>query len=149
MRIASIASAVLSLGVSAAVPSMAKADQWHGHDDRRYDDRRVVVERRVVQRPVYRDSYRDDFRRREEFRDIDVNVSLPDVPRSVLDTLDYERHGSVETIQFVRRNGQEFYRFGVDERRGAQTVIRIGANGRLLTIGEQESCDPAYAVYRR
>src|SRR5258706_13122703 len=147
MRIASIASAVLSLGVSAAVPSMAKADHFRGRDDRRFDDRRVIVERRVVERPVYRDTYRDSYR--EEFRDIDVNVSLRDVPRSVLTTLDCERHGPVETVQFVRRAGQEFYRFGVDERRGAQTVIRIGANGRLLTVGEQESCDPGYQAYRR
>jgi hypothetical protein len=144
MRIASIASAVLSLGVSAAVPSLAKADHFRGRDyDRRFDDRRVIVERRVVERPVYRDTYRDAY------RDIDVNVSLRDVPASVLNTLDCERHGPIQTIQFVRRDGQEFYRFGVDERRGAQTVIRIGANGRLLTIGEQESCDPGYQVYRR
>jgi hypothetical protein len=148
MRIASIASAVLALGISAAVPSMAKADHFRGRDyDRRYDDRRVIVERRVIERPVYRDSYRDSYR--ESYRDIDVNVSLRDVPSSVLNTLDCERHGEVETIQFVRRDGQEFYRFGVNERRGAQTVIRIGSNGRLLTIGQQEACDPGYAVYRR
>ena len=95
----------------------------------------------------YRDTYRDSYR--EEFRDIDVNVSLRDVPHSVLAALDCERHGPIETVQFVRRSGQEFYRFGVDERRGAQTVIRIGANGRLLTVGEQEARDPGYAFYRR
>ena len=145
MRIASIASAVLALGVSAVVPSMAKADHFRGRDfDRRYDDRRVVVERRVIEPPVVREIYRGDV-----YRDIDVTVSLRDVPSSVRNALDCERHGPVETVQFVRRNGQEFYRFGVDERRGAQTIIRIGSNGRLLTIGEQQDCDPGYAVYRR
>jgi hypothetical protein len=118
---------------------MAKADHWRDRDyGRRYEDRRVIVERRVVERPIYREVYRD----------IDVNVSLRDVPRCVIDTLNGERHGPVETVQFVRRDGQEFYRFGVDERRGAQTVIRIGANGRLLTIGEQEVCDTGYVIHR-
>ena len=142
MKLAWIGSAALALGVSAAIPSFASADSWRRGDDRshvRYErDRHVEVR---VER------YRDDDR----FRDFDQDISLRDVPRNVLDTLNCEVHGRVGEVQYVHRDGKFFYRFQVDSdgRRGADASVRIGANGRLLSVEEATQCDAGFRGYHR
>src|SRR3954468_17049527 len=90
MKKSLIASAVLALGVSAAVPTLASAD-WR-RDDYRRDDVRLRED-------IYRDQLRHD--RRDFDDDFDRNISVREVPRNVLDTAEYERHGMrIESIQF-------------------------------------------------
>ena len=142
MKLAWIGSAALALGVSAAIPSFASADSWRRNDDRshvRYErDRHVEVR---VER------YRDDDR----FRDFDQDISLRDVPRNVIDTLNCEVHGRIGEVQYVHRDGKFFYRFQVDSdgRRGADESVRIGANGRLLSVEEVAQCDAGFRGYHR
>jgi hypothetical protein len=132
-----LASAALALGVSAAVPSFARAD--YGRD--------------------YRDSgrdYRDGDRRWERDRhdhhverDFDVNVSMRDVPHEVRHTIDDLRRGrAIESVQFVKRDGKYFYRFRVDARGRDDVNFRINPAGRLLSVQEVEECDRGYVVSR-
>jgi hypothetical protein len=139
MKLAWIGSAALTLGVSAAIPSFASADSWRRGDDRYHDrDRRVDV--RIERVRV------DD-----RFRDFDQDISLRDVPRNVLDTLNCEVHGRVGEVQYVHRDGKFFYRFQVDSdgRRGADASVRVGANGRLLSVEEAAQCDAGFRGYHR
>ena len=132
MKLAWITSAALAMGVSAAIPSLAHADNWRGHRD--YHDRDV----RVVERGRYDrvDRYRD--------RDFDNDIPLREVPRNVMDTLgDYTHGGRINAVQFVHRDGKFFYRFQVDGRREDQS-IRIGENGRLLSVEEVAQCDAGW-----
>src|SRR5436190_12071006 len=106
MRKSLIASAVLALGVSAVMPAFASAD-WRGdRRDDRYDRR---------------DDWRHDYDRRDDRRyndDFDREISLRDVPRNVLESVDYARRGHrIEAVQFVHRNGNFFYRFRIDDPR--------------------------------
>ncbi len=129
MKLAWIGSAALALGVSAAIPSFASADSWRRGDDRshvRYErDRHVEVR---VER------YRDDDR----FRDFDQDISLRDVPRNVLDTLNCEVHGRIGEVQYVHRDGKFFYRFQVDSdgRRGADASVRT--RGSAVITGKTD-----------
>ena len=124
MRIRTIASTLLALGLSAAVPTMAQADHQRVHrDDERYHARHAP----------------------EVCRDFDVNVSLRDVPRCVIETLNCESRGPIDSIQHVSRDGRFFYRFGIGGHRDTETVVRIAADGHLLTVGEVEKCEPSYS----
>jgi hypothetical protein len=142
MKLAWIGSAALALGVSAAIPSFASADSWRRDDGRshvRYErDRRVDV--RIERVRV------DD-----RFRDFDQDISLRDVPRNVIDTLNCESHGAIGAVQYVHRDGKFFYRFQVDRdgRRGADASVRIGANGHLLSVEEVAQCDAGFRGYHR
>lgn len=143
MRWKLLGGAVLGLGISLATPTFAKADQHRDdhrrietrdvrHDwDRRDSHREVIVERRpiyetqrvvVAPAPVYVTS------------DIDTPVQMCDVPAVVANTL-YRQgfNGRVEAVQFVRRDGQAFYRFRTDTARGCLDV-RIGRDGGFLGV---------------
>ncbi|MDB5319900.1 MAG: hypothetical protein JWN40_1531 [Phycisphaerales bacterium] len=150
MKLAWIGSAALALGVSAMVPSFASADSWR-RDNRDNGRVQVRIERDRVDH--YRDNgrYDDRFRNDERFRDFDRDISLRDVPRNVLDTLNCEVHGRVGEVQYVHRDGKFFYRFQVDSdgRRGADASVRIGENGRLLSVEEAAQCDVGFRGYRR
>ena len=142
MKLAWIGSAALALGVSAAIPTFASADSWHRDNGRV----QVRVERvRVDHDRDYR-GYDDRFRDDERFRDFDRDISLRDVPRNVLDTLNCEVHGRIGEVQYVHRDGKFFYRFQVDSdgRRGADASVRIGENGRLLSVEEIAQCDAGW-----
>jgi len=144
MKLAWIGSAALALGVSAAIPSFASADGWR-HDDRDRHDRRDRVEVRHVEVrhvPEVRVRVERDY-------DFDRDISLRDVPGNVLDTLNCEVHGRIDGVQYVHRDGKFFYRFEVDgdRRAGADASVRIGANGRLLSIEEIAQCDAGFRGY--
>ena len=131
-----IAPAALALGLMSAVPSFAKADSRYDRDRREYRDYRDRD---------YRD-YRDD-RRYYYDRDIDVDIPLSRVPGDVLRTVDCERHGRrIEAVQFVRRDGKEFYRFRIDDPswRDRDVNIRVQPGGRLLSIEEAQNWDVRY-----
>jgi hypothetical protein len=137
-KIRLIGSAALALGVMTAVPTFARAD----HRDYR-DDRRDYRDRDYRGRD-YRD-YRDD--RREYYRDIDVDIPLSRVPYEVMRTVDCERRGQrIEAVQFVRRDGKEFYRVRIDDpgRYDRDVNIRVQPGGRLLSIEEAQNWDVRY-----
>jgi hypothetical protein len=140
MKLAWIGSAVLALGVSAAVPTFARAD--YRHEDRDHDR----YERRDYDR--HDDHFRDDdrFRHDDRYRDFDHDVSLRDVPRNVMETFNCEIHGRIERVQYVHRDGKFFYRFEVDgdRRYEGDSSVRIGANGRLLSVEEAAQCDAGW-----
>jgi hypothetical protein len=135
MKLAWIGSAVLALGISAAIPSFASADSRR-HDDRSHE--RYEHERRDNQRRDY-----DHERYDERYRDFDTDISLRDVPRNVMETFNCEIHGRIESVQYVHRDGKYFYRFEVDgdRRYAGDASVRIGANGRLLSIQEAAQWD--------
>jgi hypothetical protein len=136
-----IGGAVLTLGLSFGIPSIAKADHLrddHGRDNGRFvhetrgreirqdvvvEHRPIIRDRVIVQQPVYVTT------------DIDQTVQLCDVPSCVASTLSREGYnGRVEAVQFVRRGGENFYRFRVDNSRGCFD-LRISADGGFLGIG--------------
>ena len=146
MKLAWIGSAALALGVSAAIPSFASADGWRHDDHDRYDRRDRIEVRHVEVRHV------PDVRIRIDDRDdcdFDRDISLRDVPRNVLDTLNCEVRGGIGEVQYVHRDGKYFYRFQIDRdgRRGADESVRIGANGRLLSVEEVAQCDAGFRGY--
>ena len=143
MRFGLLTTAALTLGISAVMPSFAKADRVHDDHDR---GRTEVRDHRDVRRDHDRDVHRDVIveRRPEIIRervivrdpiiinsDCDEQVSLNSVPSCVLNTLDHQFGGRIETVQFVRRDGQSFYRFRVDGRRG-DLDVRIALDGCFL-----------------
>jgi hypothetical protein len=133
MKKSLIASAVLALGVSAAVPTLASAD-WR-HDDWRHD--------REIREDIRHDQWAHDHRYIDD--DFDRNISIREVPRNVLDTADYERHGlRIESIQFVHRNGNFFYRFRLDGpgRHDRDINLRISPGGKLMSVEEAGRIDP-------
>ncbi|HEY7118469.1 MAG TPA: hypothetical protein VH475_17905 [Tepidisphaeraceae bacterium] len=135
MNLKWITSSVVALGLTAAIPSFARADvrrDWHDND--RYHDRYDHD----------RDVNRVDVRYE---RDFDTDVNIRDVPRVVLDTVDRERHGRrIEAVQYVLRDGKYFYRFRIDDpgRRDIDMNLRVNPGGRLLSIEEAQQCDPGY-----
>jgi hypothetical protein len=137
MKKSLIASAVLALGISAAVPTIARAD-WRRDYDRRDDWRRSDDVRRD-----YRDDWRHDHRHIDD--DFDRQISLRDVPPTVMDTADWARRGRrIESVQFVHRNGNFFYRFRIDDpgRFDRDMNIRISPGGKLMSVEEAGRIDP-------
>jgi len=143
-KIRLIGSAALALGVMTAVPSFARADHRDYRDDRRdyRDDRRDYRDR------DYRRDYRDYRDGRGYYdRDVDVDIPLSRVPYEVMRTVDCERHGRrIEAVQFVCRDGKEFYRFRIDDpgRYDRDVNIRVQPGGRLLSIEEAQNWDVRY-----
>ena len=134
-KIRLIGSAALALGLMSAVPTFAKAD---GRYDRDWRDHREYRDR------DYRD-YRDD--RRYYTRDFDVDVPLSRVSREAIRTAECEARGRrIESVQFVCRDGKEFYRFRIDDpgRYDRDVNIRVQPGGRLLSIEEAQNWDVRY-----
>jgi hypothetical protein len=134
-KIRLIGSAALAVGLMAAIPSFAHADDRRWGRDRDYRDRDHREYR------DYRD-YRDD--RRYYTRDFDVDVPLSRVPRDVLRTVDCETRGRrIESVQYVCRDGKLFYRVRIDDpgRFDRDVNIRVQPGGRLLSIEEAEQWD--------
>ncbi len=115
MRYSLMTSAILGLGVSLLATSSAKAD--HNVRDRAYD-RSYPEERR-----------RDDVYRSE--RTVE-RTDVRDVPGRVRDRVDDYRHGRpIEFVEYVRGDGESFYRFRIDDRHG-DFYLEIAPNGHLL-----------------
>jgi hypothetical protein len=139
MKLRWIATAALALTVSAALPTVAQADDYRGRD--RYEDARHR-DRYERDRGYDRlDHHRHDHDRGHVRyqREFDVDIPLREVPRNVMETANYERRGyRIEAVQHVFRDGKFFYRFRIDDpgRRDRDMNIRIAANGRLLTVEE-------------
>src|SRR5256885_130831 len=113
MRYSLLSSAILGLSVMAT--SSAKAD--HYVRDRDYD-RTYREERR-----------RDDVYRSERVERLDVR----DLPGRVRDRVDDYRHGRpIEFVEYVRGDGESFYRFRIDDRRHGDFYLEIAPNGHLL-----------------
>ena len=107
MKMTSISSAALGLGISLFGATAAHADHYSRD---RYDDRA--------------------YRRSERF---DESVDWRDLPGRVRDRVDDYRHGrSIESIRYVREDGESFYRFRIDDRRRGDFYIDIAPNGHLL-----------------
>lgn len=145
-----LTTAALTLG-SLALPTFARADRVHDDHGRvehrevlRSEHRDVIVDRRpeVIRRDrvIVHDERPTVIVRHDPAvivtsGDCDYGVALGDVPGCVMDTLTRRGFaGQVETVQFVRRDGQTFYRFRVDDGRHADLDVRIALNGDLLGI---------------
>jgi hypothetical protein len=154
-RLIKSTAAALTLGLAAFVPSFAKADD-RGHFDR--NDHRDVRDVRTVREEPRRDEHRDFDRRdvrvhdeqvvvRPEIRDrvivqpapvyvtpeTDTPIDLCNVPGVVMNTVNGETRGRIESVTLVCRDGKDFYRFIVDNGRG-DLDVRIGTNGKLLSV---------------
>ncbi len=126
MRFSLIASAVLGLGVSAAVPSMAKADEWR-HD---YRSDREVCHPRQEYREEHRQEVRQEVRRD---RNCVEDVSIRDLPGRVLDRVDDYRHGRpIEFAQLVRDEDRSFFRVRIDDRDHGDFYLEVAPDGHLL-----------------
>jgi hypothetical protein len=140
MKLAWITSAALALGVSAAIPTMTKADE-------RYRDRDSD---RFSRRDVERHEYRDrDFRDRD-FRDRDIRdrevivvrevptvcvdtVSFCDVPSRVQDRVNEYRHGrGIQLSQRVSDQGRTFYQFSICDTQHGDFTLQIEPSGHLF-----------------
>lgn len=138
----------LALGLVGGVPSLAKADHVHegrrevrvetryDRDEHRFDrDRREIrVERPGIRievnprtRPIYVPApvYSTG--------DCDVSVPLANVPGVVLDTVNRNRGGAIDSAEFIRTAGAESYRFVVDAPGGGHLDLRTDCGGRLLS----------------
>lgn len=152
-----LTTAALTLG-TVALPSLAKADRVH--DDHRGNDRGRVERHEVARHDDHRDVIVN--RRPEVIRhdrvivhedrpavivrpapvivaapagDCDYGVALSGVPGCVVGTLDGQGFGGrVEAVQFVRRDGQTFYRFRVNNGPRGDLDVRIALDGDLLGI---------------
>lgn len=124
MRYGLIASAVLSLGFSAVIPSVAKAGDWrHDHEsdrserhDERCDDRR-------------------EDRREDRHRDRNCveDLSIRDLPGRVLDRVDDYRHGRrIESAQLVHDEDRAFFRVRIDDRDHGDFYLELASDGHLL-----------------
>jgi hypothetical protein len=73
-------------------------------------------------------------------RDVEEQLRLYDLPRPVRETIEAERgRRPVKQIDFVRRNGHEFYRVAIDEHGNVDTVLYVSERGRVLD--EQQVLD--------
>ncbi len=128
MRLNWMTSAALALGISAVTPVFAKADYHRDYRDR--DDHREV----------YRDRHED------RCVNVDVVVDVRDLPGCVLDTIRCELRGRpLVSVQFVRRDGSEFYRVRIDNRRDLDQTMLVAPNGRLINAHEEAvACAPDY-----
>ena len=135
-------------------------------DDHRWDDRghsdwdrggerfdrdrdRVVIDRRpvIVQRPVFVAPPPPVVVAPAPaplcLPNVNTDVQLCDVPGNVLDTARHENPGgAIASIQFVRRDGHEFYRFMISSGAGGyggyggapMWDLRVSTGGNLLGI---------------
>ena len=66
---------------------------------------------------------------------VDYTIAICDVPQSVMQSADSQRYGAaIESVQFVRRNGEEFYRFDLIASYGRHLDMRIRPSGKVLGI---------------
>jgi len=66
---------------------------------------------------------------------VDYNVAIGSVPPTVMETVQCEQRGApIESVQFVRRDGEEFYRFMLSAGFGRHLDMRITLGGKLLGI---------------
>ncbi len=93
---------------------------------------------------VKADGYRDD-RGRRDYREryderrgnANVAVDVRDLPRPVFDAVACEARGrAVESAQFVRNQGNEYFRVRIDNRGGDQTML-VATDGRVINPDEQ------------
>jgi hypothetical protein len=139
----SLGTAGLMLGLTALVPTTAKADRVRNERNDHFERRDVRVERHDDHRGWndHRDVHVDRDRVRIEIapppiyidRDFDTTVGLSQVPACVLDTVNYQRRGPIDSIEYIRRGGSEFYRFVVDSPTG-HLDMRVDLAGRLMSI---------------
>ncbi len=120
MRYGLMTSLVLSLGASAAIPSLAKAHEICRIDEPnrgdRYEDRRD-------------DRHEDRHRDRNYIEDL----SIRDLPGRVLDRVDEYRHGRrIEAAQLVHDEDNAFYRVRIDDRDHGDFYLEVASNGHLL-----------------
>jgi uncharacterized membrane protein YkoI len=140
MKMRLLTTAALSLGLSALVPSFAKADHYEGRlvEEHRYDDHRDVgyrpvprevrVERDVRVERVYAPVV-------EVRRDCDVPVSLAEVPARVIDTAERSGNGRrIESVRLERHNGRTTYVVHMERGRKEDIVLRVEPDGDLLAI---------------
>lgn len=116
MRYGLMTSLVLSLGVSAAIPSLAKAHEICRDDESNRGDR-------------YEDRREDRHRDRNYIEDL----SIRDLPGRVLDRVDEYRHGRrIEAAQLVHEEDNAFYRVRIDDRDHGDFYLEVASNGHLL-----------------
>lgn len=124
MRYALIASAVLSLGISAVIPSVAKAEEW----------RHEYESDRSQRHDECRDDRHED-RREDRHRDRNCveDLSIRDLPGRVLDRVDEYRHGRrIESAQLVREDDRAFFRVRIDDRDHGDFYLELASDGHLL-----------------
>jgi hypothetical protein len=151
----------MALGLTAAVPAVAKADhgRYDRHDDRRvewrYEEHRApIVRERVVERRdvcVHHGHWdRDRWVGRPVIvtpapvyvnpapvyveQDCNYGVQICDVPQRVLDVVNVERRGTIESARFVRDYGREYYSFTLCSPLGGHLEMRVDCGGRLISV---------------
>jgi hypothetical protein len=164
MKLSLITSAVLTLGATAFVPSMAKADVRDDHRNVDYRDVRTAERDVRSERDLHsgRDVQVDrdgrfnrdaapsrdvrierDVRVERDIRiepdlqrrDFDRSVLVREVPRQVLDEAARVGNGrSIESVRFVRRAGSSFYALCMDGRNKQEITVRIAPDGCLVSI---------------
>jgi PXPV repeat (3 copies) len=157
-RFGKMLTGIMALGLTAAVPAVAKAD--HGRYDR-YDDHRVERRFEEHRAPIVRERVYVDHRwdRRRVVvtpapvyvtpapvyvtpapvyvgaNDCNYGVAIADVPQRVLDVVNIERRGTIESVRFVRDYGREFYSFTLCSPLGGHLEMRVDCGGRLMSVG--------------
>ena len=130
MRHEFISATVLSLGIAAAIPSVAMAD-----DDRRDRSDRDRTDRREVDRGDRDRIEHREIDRRDEGRrrDYSSEVDLDEVPRRVMDRVNDYRHGRrIEYAKSVHADGRDFYRFRIDDRDHGDFYLDIDYDGQVI-----------------
>ena len=125
MRFSILISAALSLGLTAFIPTAAKADDYN-HCDRHGRGHVRVVEVR----------HQDEWRHENWHRDNDFvdEIGMREVPDRVQDRVNDYRHGrAIEYVQLVHHDGDTFYRFRIDDRREGDFYLHIAPSGHLIT----------------
>ena len=111
MRKGFIAASLLSLGMSAVLPSVVRADDWHHWHDR--------------------DEVRSE--RHDRDRDYAEDVSLREIPGRVMDRVDDYRHGRrIEYARLVHERDREFYRFRIDDRDHGDFYLDVDRDGHVI-----------------
>src|SRR5262249_17835708 len=154
-RLGRIASGTIMAGLSALLPSCTMAGGWH-ESWRRDSDDHAPPQGCVDIREDHREGGgRGRWRRHRVvvvnpppvcappppptpvcvLPDVDYNVDACNVPPVVMQQANCDRRGAVnESIQFVRRGGEEFYRFILDAGFGRHLNMRIMPGGKVLGI---------------
>jgi hypothetical protein len=155
MKMNLIKSLALTLGVSAVIPTIAKAhdrdqcdvpvritrdseryqtdrysDRYAPREDVRYSREEVRYPREEVRREEFR---RQDYRRDEIRVERARRVELCDVPPCVLDRVNDYRHGRrIQCAEVVCQDGRDVYQFRIDDDRAGDFRLDIAGNGHLI-----------------
>jgi len=136
MRIRSIATAVLALGLSGFAATSASANDRSMSFGGRYERNERNDRGRYD---------RDHDRYDRDRGSSNESISLREVPGRVLATVHRVRRGhEIETARFIRYGGRAFYQFRIEGHRNEDAIVRVSPDGQLLGVQEVEDWDRDY-----